>query len=93
MIRDGNPYPHPSLSTLGSLCMLPQSLKVHMCSSMLCLKDTVAMVSSIPTGSYTLSTFFPARFHKPEGRDLIETYIPFKTEYSKDSNDHSWLST
>ena len=52
----------PSSLSSGTLSMegrgdplLPQSLWVHACPTQLCLEGLDSFVSSIPTGSYTLS--------------------------------------
>jgi hypothetical protein len=52
--------------------MLPQSLWVHCASVLLCLEDTVSLVSSIISWSYNLSSL-PQGSLSPEGRNLMKT--------------------
>ena len=54
-------------------------------SALLCLEGLVFLVSSIPSGSYTLTASSSTEFPEPSGGGF-DLDIPFRTEYSKVSH-------
>lgn len=46
----------------------------HMCIDLVALENLVSLVSSIPSGFYTVSVSYSAGPLNPEGRDLMETF-------------------
>lgn len=69
------------------MCMLPQSLWVHMSFDHIYLEDLLFLVPSALSGSYTLSVSSSAEFHEPWGEGFDGDTL-FRAECPKVS--HSW---
>ena len=88
-VRDGDPAHCPLvqyweliwLSCVQSLCLLPQSLWVHMCVSLQCLEGIASFVSSILPGFCSLFASSSSGLPKPLGKWFDED-LPLRSEYS-----------